>query len=169
MIASELRQMVVDARSVLAEDPEWSMMNSIPEGTSRLLSAETPAEYQEFLQVSDGANFGWIITFSSKKVGESQYLADEREGAPVRLGREAWFCFGMVIEDPLFINRMDGTVWGFPDTGVIWWQSAVFERFADSLGFFLEDYAFGERYLNFTGVSEDDQWIRLLRRIGRNL
>jgi hypothetical protein len=145
------------------------MMNSIPEGASLLLSAKIPSEYQEFLQVNDGANFGWIITFSSKKVGESQYLADEREGVLVRLGREAWFCFGMVIEDPLSISRMDGAVWVFPDAGVLWWQSAVFERLADSLGAFLEDYAFGEKYLNFTGVSEDDQWIRLLRRIGRNL
>jgi hypothetical protein len=65
------------------------------------------------------------------------------------------------------MSKEDGAVWGFPDTGVLWWQSNLFERYSDSLDAFLEKYAFGDGCQTLSGVAEDDQWWRLLQRIGR--
>lgn len=143
------------------------MLNSVPEGTSRSPGVEAPPEYLELLRLTDGPCFGDVVVLGVKWVEKNQFYADEDEGAPVRLGRDLWFCFGKVNEDPLFINRQDGTVWGFPDQGIVWRHSDVFEKFADSLGEFLERYALGPEYRALSGVEEDDQWWRLLMHIGR--
>lgn len=167
MISSELRQAVRDARAAIPLEREWWMMNRIPEGIPRTSGADAPAEYLELLSLTEGPNFGAILVYDAKRVEKYQFYADEVEGAAVRLGRDLWFFFGLVNEDPLFINRQDGTVWGFPDRGIVWRDNDVFERFADSLGEFLERYALGSEYLAFSGSEEDDQWWRLLMHIGR--
>jgi hypothetical protein len=167
MISPEVQEAVVAARSSVRLESEWSMMNSIPDGVSRRVETEAPAEYVDFLGLADGAIFGRVVIFDTNTVGQMQFYADETEGVPVQLGRGAWFCFGKVNEDPLFIRRSDGSVWGFPDRGVIWWQSDAFEQFADSLGDFLERYALGPEYRPLSGAPEDDQWWRLLRHIRR--
>lgn len=143
------------------------MMNSIRDGASRTSGLEAPAEYLELLRLSDGPSFGDVVVYGVKWIEKNQFYADDREGAPVRLGRHLWFCFGHVNDDPLFINRQDGTVWGFPDQGIVWQNSDVFEKLADGLGEFLERYALGPEYRVLTGVEEDDQWWRLLTHIGR--
>ena len=56
---------------------------------------------------------------------------------------------------------------GFPDAGIVWWQSDRFERFADNLDRFLVDHVFGSGYLSMAGVEADDQWWHLLRNLGR--
>jgi hypothetical protein len=56
---------------------------------------------------------------------------------------------------------------GFPDLGIVWQDSDVFEKFADSLGEFVERFALAPEYRALSGVGEDDQWWRLLRHIGR--
>lgn len=167
MISSDLQQALEAARSAVPLQREWKVMNSIPEGVSRTSGLEAPAEYLDLLRLADGPIFGEVVVYDAKIIEKYQFYADEDEGAPVRLGRDLWFCFGKVNEDPLFINRQDGTVWGFPDRGIVWQDSDVFERFADSLGEFLERYALGPEYRALSGVGEDDQWWRLLRHIGR--
>lgn len=167
MISSVLEQAVAAARLAVPLEREWRMMNSIPEGTSRASGVEAPAEYLELLRLTDGPSFGEVVVYDVKRIEKNQFYADDDEGAPVRLGRDLWFCFGKVNEDPLFINRQDGSVWGFPDQGIVWQDSDVFEKFADSLGEFLERYALGPEYRALSGVEEDDQWWRLLMHIGR--
>ncbi|WP_427923936.1 hypothetical protein [Streptomyces sp. cg40] len=165
MISSELRQAVIVARATVQLEREWSMMNSIPEGAAAPSGMEAPAEYLELLPAANGGIFGRIVVFDAKTVGKMQFYADETQGAPVPLGHESWFCFGKVNEDPLFINQKDGSVWGFPDTGIIWWQSDTFERLADNLNGFLMEYAFGHGYRSLSDAPEDDQWWRLLMRM----
>lgn len=162
MISSELQQAVETARESVQLEREWSMMNSVPEGASGSTGTEAPAGYLELLPVANGGIFGRIVVFDAKTVGKMQFYADETEGAPVHLGRDSWFCFGKVNEDPLFIDRKDGSVWGFPDMGIIWWQSDVFENLADSLDAFLVEYVFGPGYRSLSGAPDDDQWWRLL-------
>jgi hypothetical protein len=167
MLSSELGQVIADVRSAVALQQEWRMMNSVPQGVSGAIEFDVPAEYLELLRITDGPIFGGIVLYDAKRIEKYQFYADEDEGALVRLGREMWFFFGLVNEDPIFINRQDGSVWGFPDRGIVWQDSDAFEQFADGVGDFLEKYAFGQGYRSLVGVDEDDQWWRLLRHIGR--
>src|SRR5689334_3152263 len=131
MISPELDGLLVAARSLLSEDFELGMMNDVPAGYSgRALPHDIPADYVDFLCKADGGIFGSVVLFEAKVVVDSQFYADPREGTPVQLNREEWFCIGKINEDPVFLHRPTGGVWGFPDTGVIWWQSEVFDRFA---------------------------------------
>ncbi|MDT7784491.1 MAG: hypothetical protein QOF58_2910 [Pseudonocardiales bacterium] len=76
---------------------------------------EAAAEgYLELLRLVDGGIFESVVVFGAKIVEKMQFYAEDDEGAPVRLGRELWFCFGKVNEDPLFVKRQDGAVWDFP-------------------------------------------------------
>ncbi|MER6955060.1 MULTISPECIES: hypothetical protein [unclassified Streptomyces] len=167
MISPEVQQALATARATVSLEQEWSMMNHLPAGATAPVRAEVPTEYLELLSVTDGGVFGRILVFDVKDVGKMQFYADDTEGALVPLGHDAWFCFGKVNEDPLFIKREDGSVWGFPDRGIIWWQSEGFERLADSLGAFLDEYVFGRRYRYLSGAPESDQWWRLLLHMGR--
>lgn len=167
MTSLELGQLLVTARTTLPQNSEWSMMNSIPEGApGRVLPADCPSGYSEFLQAANGVILGRLVVFDAKTVGKMQFLADPVEGVSIRLNRDEWFSFGKVNEDPLFIRRVDNTIWGFPDMGVIWWQSDRFERLADDLDSFLVSVGFGDGYLSLAGADDTDQWWRLLQQLG---
>ncbi|MEV6765250.1 hypothetical protein AB0N16_32335 [Streptomyces sp. NPDC051105] len=168
MISRELGGLLADARSVLSDDFELGMMNSVPVGYSgRPLGADTPADYVEFLAKANGGIFGRVVVFDAKVVADSQFYADPLEGAPVRLNRDEWFCCGKIDDDPVFLHRETGEVWGFPDTGVTWWQSEVFRRFADDLDGFLLHWAFGSGYQEISGADPDDSWLTVLRQLRR--
>jgi hypothetical protein len=143
------------------------MMNSVPEGTSIPAGMQAPAEYLELLEVVNGGIFGRIVIFDAKTVKKMQFYADGIEDAPVRLGRDNWFCLGKVNDDPIFLDRKNGSVWGFPDRGVFWWQSDAFDCWAGGVGDFILKYALGPGYRSVSNAPEDDQWWRLLRRIDR--
>jgi hypothetical protein len=165
VISAELRDAIEQARGALRLAPELAMMNDIPAGSGRTIDG--PDDISNLLQIADGPICGNIVIFDAKNVGKSQFYAEAQEGVPVRLGRDVWFCFGKVNEDPLFLHRENGTVWGFPDVGVIWWQSGRFEQFSESLDLFLLNYAFGADYQEFVGAGADDSWWQLLVSIGR--
>jgi hypothetical protein len=165
MVSAELRQALEEVRAVLSQDPEWSVMNAADPPGGRLVDG--PADYVDLLRVTDGLICGQLSVLSAKFVTRAQFHVDPLDGAPIQLGRDKWFCFGKVGEDPLLLNREDASVWGFPDAGIVWWKSDRFERFADNLDRFLLDYAFGAGYLTMAGVQADDQWWRLLRHLGR--
>jgi hypothetical protein len=167
MISPEVQRLLSDAREAVQLEPEWSMMNSVPEGVRVPAGTEGPTEYLELLEIANGGIFGRVVVFDAKTVAKMQFYADDTEGAPVRLGRDNWFCLGKVNDDPVFVNRKDGSVWGFPDRGVIWWQSDAFERWAGSVGDFILEYALGPAYRYASSAPEEDQWWRLLRHIGR--
>jgi hypothetical protein len=168
MISRELEELLAAARSLLSEDFELGMMNNVPAGYSgRPLGSDVPADYADFLSKADGGIFGCVVVFEAKVVVDSQFYADPMEGTPVRLNRDNWFCFGKINEDPVFLHRPTGEVWGFPDTGVIWWQSEVFEKFADNLDGFLLDKVFGSGYQEISGEDPDDSWLTVLGQLGR--
>jgi len=162
VLTPELRRLVAAARTVVRSDREWSMMNAVPEASADPDVPGAPADYVDLLRVVNGGIFGSVVLFGAELVDRMQFSADSVDGAPVVLGRESWFCFGKVGEDPLFLDRRDGSVWGFPDQGITWWQSDVFERLAAGLGEFLVDQVFGPGYPALAGVRDDDQWQRLL-------
>ncbi|MFD7232459.1 hypothetical protein [Streptomyces sp. NPDC059881] len=167
MISPEVRHLLDTARALLPRETEWDMMNSVPAGHTGRLDPSVPEAYREYLAVADGGIFSTVIFFEAGYAAGNQFLADTVEGAPVALGREDWFCFGKVYEDPLFLKRTDGTVWGFPDQGVIWWQSDVFEQWGEDLNSFLRDTVFGPGYRTVTDTDDEDPWWQVLREMGR--
>lgn len=166
MISTMLRELIESARDLLPEQEEWEMMNSMPKRAPKPLTIDVPDDYRELLTVSDGLGCGPVTVFSSKYVAKNQTYTEPIEGAATVLDPEMWFCFGTIDEDPLLIERSTGAVHGFPDTGVIWWQSTRFEQYAPSLDKFLAEHVFGPGYPDLVG-DDDDQWCELLRRLGR--
>lgn len=166
MISPRLRELIESARAVLPEDGEWQMMNAMPRREPRPLTIPVPEDYAELLRVSDGLGCGCVTVFDGNYVARSQIYADPIEGVPITLEPDAWFCFGTVVDDPLLIDRRTGAVHHFPDTGVVWWMSDRFEQIAADLDGFLTEHVFGPGYPALTGIG-DDQWCRLLRRLGR--
>ncbi|MFE0421928.1 hypothetical protein [Streptomyces sp. NPDC058953] len=167
MIAPEVRRLLDTARALLPRETEWSMMNSVPAGHTGRLDPSLPETYREYLGVVDGGIFSAVVLHDAGYAARSQFLADTVDGAPVTLGQQDWFCFGKINEDPLFLRRADGTVWGFPDQGVIWWQSDVFEQWGDDLNAFLRDTVFGSGYRTISGTEDEDPWWQVLREMGR--
>jgi hypothetical protein len=166
MITRETEELVADARRLLRQEEELSLTCYISEGTSRPPRDELPGEYVEFLRVANGAGFGRITILSGDHAMDSQFYADNVEGRAIQLGRDAWFCFGKVDDDPLFINRESGSVWAFPDRRRLWWQSDIFKQISNNLDSFINEYSLGNKYLILTGGSEDDPWWEFLGRMG---
>jgi hypothetical protein len=166
MISTTLRELIESARALLPEEEEWEMMNSMPNRTPKPLTIDAPDDYRELIKISDGLGCGPVTVFSSKYVAKNQMYTDPIERAAVALDPETWFCFGTIDENPLLIERKTAAVHGFPDTGVIWWQSQRFEQLAPSLDEFLVEHVFGPGYPTLVGA-DDDQWCHLLRRLGR--
>lgn len=143
------------------------MMNSVPAGHTGPLDPTVPEAYRDYLTVANGGIFSNVVFFAAEDTAGSQVFADTVQGAPVTLGREDWFCFGKIYEDPLFLKRSDGTVWGFPDQGITWWQSDVFEQWGKGLNTFLHDTVFGPNFQTATDADEDDPWLQVLRELDR--
>ncbi|MCI3241174.1 hypothetical protein [Streptomyces spinosisporus] len=168
MISRELEELLAASRSLLSEDHELGMMHNAPVGYSgRPVGPDLPADYADFLSKSDGGIFGRVVVFEAKVVVDAQFYADPMEGAPVQLNRDDWFCFGKIDENPVFLHRPTGEVWGFPDTGMTWWQSEAFRKLADDLDSFLLDKAFSSGYPDIFGEDPDDTWLRVLRELNR--
>ncbi|MGK5451402.1 hypothetical protein [Streptomyces radiopugnans] len=167
-MSAELEGVIGDLRLLITQESEWSMMNSIPSPKQPTEhSTSIPQSYRDFLRVADGASCGDVTLFPIDLVEEMQFYCDPVEGSCVELGRETWFCCGVVNDEPLFIHRETGAVWRFGDTGVQWWMSQVFEEVApDFEGFFLEHVA-GPGYVSLTSEAREQQWFQVLRRAGR--
>lgn len=161
-----LERLLDAVRELLPEDPHWTMLNVVPQA-ARTVPPNIPDGYARFLACADGAALGVVALYRARDVERMQIFADGVQDIPVRLGRERWFCFGAVSDEPLFIDRTDGSVWGFPDAGVIWWQSDRFERYAGSFEDFVRDWLLGPRYAQLTGVGPTDQWSRLIAAMNR--
>ncbi|MGV9313941.1 hypothetical protein ACWDR0_17385 [Streptomyces sp. NPDC003691] len=167
MTSPDVHHLLDSARALLPREAEWDMLNSVPAAHTGPLDPAVPEAYRDYLTAADGGIFSNVVLFAAEDTAGNQSLADTVEGAPVTLGRADWFCFGKVYEDPLFLKRADGTVWGFPDQGITWWQSAVFEQWAEDLDSFLRDTLFGPGYRSLTDADEDDPWLQVLRAMGR--
>ncbi|WP_406859358.1 hypothetical protein ABZO31_03210 [Streptomyces sp. HUAS MG47] len=165
---AELRRVVEELRAALDERDEWRMMNALPAGARpESLDPGIPPAVREFLALSDGATCGDVTVFGSGTLPGMQFHCDPVEGAAVTLGREKWFCIGVISDEPFFVDRASGAVWYFPDTGVEWWMSSDFAKAADDFTtFFLESVA-GPGHPRLTGAGPDDQWPELLEHLGR--
>jgi hypothetical protein len=144
------------------------MLNALPAGApSAAVDATLPASYREFLTLADGATCGDVTIFGSATVDSMQFHADPIAGAAVPLGRERWFCPGVISDEPFFINRSTEAVWYFPDTGVEWWMSPTFEKAADDFATFFLEWVTGPQYLRLSATGPEDQWAELLSHTDR--
>lgn len=144
------------------------MLNALPSGApAAAIGAALPASFREFLTMADGATCGDVTVFGTATVDGMQFHADSIAGAPITLGREEWFCPGVISDEPFFINRSTGAVWYFPDTGVDWWMSSAFEKAADDFTTFFLQWVTGPAYIRLSATGPEDQWAELLRHAGR--
>lgn len=168
-MTAELQRVADELRAAMNSRSEWRMMNSLPAGARRdgLDLPGVPEAYREFLSVADGATCGDVTVFPASDILRMQFYADPVPGAAVELNKDEWFCCGVVADDPFFLNRATGAVWYFPDTGIEWTQSSVFEKVADSFHTFLLEHMAGPGYVRLSATGRDDQWADLLDSVGR--
>ncbi|WP_020389181.1 hypothetical protein [Kribbella catacumbae] len=160
--------MLAELRDQQAGREEWRMLNALPAGAQAdAIGDALPGSFREFLTVADGATCGDVTVFGSATVDQMQFHADPITGAAITLGREEWFCAGVISDEPFFINRSTGAVWYFPDTGVAWWMSSAFEKAADDFTTFFLQWVAGREYVRLSATGPEDQWAELLRYAGR--
>lgn len=160
--------MVLELRAAISTRSEWRMMNSLPAGARRgELGSGLPASYRDFLEVANGATCGDVTVFGASAVEGMQFYADPVPGAAVVLGRDEWFCCGVIADEPFFVNRANEEVWYFPDAGVEWWKSSSFERGAEDFTSFFLWWVAGPGYVRLSVTRRDDQWADLLGHLGR--
>jgi hypothetical protein len=81
MISPRLRDLIEAARNLLPEEEERQMMNSLPRREPKHLTIDTPEDYRDLLNVTDGIGAGPVTIFSSKYVAQNQTYAEPSEGA----------------------------------------------------------------------------------------
>jgi hypothetical protein len=167
-VNAELRRVVDELRTAISIQEEWRMMNSLPAGAvPERIGAGLPGQIQEFLAAADGATCGDVTVFGASTVDSMQFYADPVEAGLVTLGRDKWFCPGVVSDEPFFVNRSTGAVWYFPDAGIEWWMSSAFEKAADDFTAFFLQWVAGPEYVRFSATGADDPWVDVLRHVGR--
>lgn len=157
---------VVELRAALLLNGEWRVQNALPPGNP-CTALEIPVGVGQFLTVMDGATCGDVTVFGAVTAEAMQFHADPVPGAPVTLGREDWFCPGVISDEPFFVNRSTGAVWYFPDTGVAWWMSATFEKATEDFATFFLEWMAGPQYARISATGPDDPWADVLRHVGR--
>ncbi|MHB9861199.1 hypothetical protein [Streptomyces sp. YIM S03343] len=164
-MADELGRALSKAREEIESGVEWSIYNSIPDGASRRPELDAPEEYIDFLLIADGVIMGCVVILDRKSAEKSQvWISPGNVDVPE--DPDNWFVAGKVNENPVLLNRQNGSVWIYSDILTSWWASQDFERAADSLAEFVMKYGLGPGYLRLTGAPESDQWWRLLRQFG---
>ncbi|MGY3202193.1 hypothetical protein [Streptomyces sp. TE5632] len=165
MITDEFRRTLSRVREAIDSSAELSIFNSVPAGVSRRPELDAPEEYLEFLLAADGAIMGSVVILDRKFVVKAQALISP---GMVEIPEDpgSWFVVGKINENPVLINRQDGSIWAYPDMLTSWWESHRFERVADSLAEFVLHYGLGSGYLRLVNSSESDEWWLLLRRLG---
>jgi hypothetical protein len=143
----EIQRVLETLESVLPEESEWQIMNSLEDVFSGATSGSgAPSSYCDFLKVANGGINGVVTLFSAEAVGGQQFYADETPGAAVQLGCDSWFCCGVISDEPFFISRIDGSIRVFPDAGVEWWMASRFEKVAEGASEFIIRYVAGPEY-----------------------
>ncbi|MFG2408927.1 hypothetical protein ACGFR8_32180 [Streptomyces brevispora] len=165
MITEEFRQGLARVREAIDSSEERSIFSSVPAAVSRRPDLDAPEEYLDFLLAADGAIMGSVVILDRKYVEKSQGLISPNR-VEVPEDPDNWFVVGKINDNPVLVNRRDGSIWTYPDMLVSWWASRRFERVADSLAEFVSEYALGSGYLRITGSSESDEWWQLLRYLG---
>lgn len=165
--AEAVRRAVAELRAALPLHHEWLVRNALPPGSPSTTAPEVPQGVGEFLTLADGATCGDVTVFAAARAEAMQFYADPVPGAAVALGREEWFCPGVISDEPFFVNRSTGGVWYFPDTGVAWWMSAIFEKAAEDFATFFLEWMAGPEYVRISATGPADPWADVLRHVGR--
>ncbi|MCM3700712.1 hypothetical protein [Paenibacillus macerans] len=122
----------------LANNPDSILIGQINEGNPRPDIEDKHkvlVEYLEFLHECDGVSLGEIDIFPSHELPRNQFYVESLKG-----GTETWLFIGLVLYEPIVINKTDGKVYRFyrdipTDTP---------EECFGSFNHFLMNYAFGK-------------------------
>ena len=119
------------------------------------LPRQLPDDYREFVGLTDGAVCGCVTFLPSSELEKYQFMVSTIVDEP-----GVWFCFGSVLNDPLFLESNTVSVLlGGQDDG---------SRFRyGSFAGFLDDWVFGVKYENIVpGRTRRDEWQQYLVSIG---
>lgn len=155
---TEMDERAATLRTALATTPASVTFGKIPEGADP--GADLPAGLRELLTATDGPRCGSIVVFSAKELPDNQFYCEDVDG-----GEEVWLCFGMIDDNPLYLNRGYGQLWWFPG-GVEGRLNGEFERLADSMDVFVERCLFGTGYAEVVAGGAQDRWYDFVRSIG---
>ncbi len=123
-------------------------------GTLRTALADIPAAVT-FADLPNGRAIGSEsaeIPPAMSELDDNQFYCDELAG-----GTTNWLCYGMIDDNPLFLNRADEDVWWFPG-GVADRINGRLARLADDLATFVTRYLFGEQYPEVVTGGAQDRW-----------
>jgi len=150
---TELDEIVGTLRTALADIPAAVTFADLPNGRAiGSESAEIPPALRDLLLVTDGPRCGSIVVFAMSELDDNQFYCDELAG-----GTTNWLCYGMIDDNPLFLNRADEDVWWFPG-GVAARINGRLARLADDLATFVTRYLFGEQYPEVVTGGAQDRW-----------
>jgi hypothetical protein len=159
-VNEELTQRVERIREVLAARDDAILLGKFPPGRPAA-DADLPPGVADVLAVTDGPRAGLVKLASLADITD-QFLPLERAAAIE--DPEAWVSIGARNYEPLLAHRKTGEVWWFPDTGVVWQDSTVFEKLADDATELVLHYLLGDGYLEI--IPDYDDWAELLIELG---
>ena len=159
---SELTRRVEQIRVVLDARPDGVTIGDFPPGCAHP-GDHLPPGLAEVLAVSDGPRAGTVVVLSAAEFGKDYFTVLGAEAIPDEQADD-WARFATCNYEPLLVHRQTGEVWWFPDAGVEWVDSPVFEKLADNVESFMTEYVLGGGYLDIC-VSLDG-WARLLADLG---
>ncbi|WP_334073571.1 MULTISPECIES: hypothetical protein [Paenibacillus] len=154
-----LKRNINKLKEQLASHPDSILIGQIHEGNPHPEIEDKHgglAEYTQFLQECDGASFGEIDLFPSRELSRNQFYVETLAG-----GTETWLFIGLILYEPLVINKTDGKVCMFFRDIPVDSPGKCFGSFDH----FLMGYAFGKKYLDLVPVDLEDGWVMLIREL----
>ncbi|ANY67526.1 hypothetical protein BBD42_14365 [Paenibacillus sp. BIHB 4019] len=138
-------------KNVLEEDPFNLVIGEIQEriitDSDFNLKEVALQDYYNFFREYGSIRCGSIIIFGQNELDDFQFPVADMPGE-----FEEWICIGKIDPYPLYINKKNGMVCClFEDSKI-----KSYEGWND----FLDNYVFGERYIEIVGK---DEWYELLR------
>ncbi|MEV0156368.1 hypothetical protein AB0H57_21950 [Micromonospora sp. NPDC050686] len=156
----ELRRRVERIRAVLADRDDGIVLGDFPPGRT-VEAAGLPPGLAEVVAITEGPRAGDLVLLKADRIGEPEIPLDEVAADVPDPGN--WVHVGARNYEPLLANATTGEVWWFPDTGVVWYESHLFEKLADNPADLVLDYLLGDGYLDIAGP---DDWSALLVALG---
>ncbi|NGP61481.1 hypothetical protein L3476_16525 [Paenibacillus thiaminolyticus] len=151
-----LKNTISRVKEKLENNPEGILIGQIRKGNPNPEvedRREVLVEYIEFLKECDGASFGEIDIFPSHELSRNQFYVEMLDR-----GKEDWLFIGLVLYEPIVINKTNGYVYRFYRDTLINTPEECFGSFDN----FIMEYVLGKKYVDLVPVNQGDEWMTLL-------
>ncbi|GAB7036201.1 MULTISPECIES: SUKH-4 family immunity protein [Catenuloplanes] len=158
----DVRRKAAAVRAVIAADGRAGVFG--PKEPAAAVPAELPERLRRLLRVMDGCVTASVFLYGTAEIRTGQGTLQVATAFPEIIDDlDRWLVIGEIDGAPLVLDRRDGRVWWFPDTGVTWWDSTEFVPVAADVIDFAGRVLLGADYGTLT---IDTRWEPLLRRAG---